>query len=93
MLGNDGIELLTIVLAKYVDDVSANIINESKYEIDVESKVKEESIDNCVGALFNLIFDCDDNKNRIVSRIDENSPNLIFLLTKIFSIYINSFFY
>lgn len=91
LIGNiGGVELLTMVLAKYVDDVSTNIVNESKYEIDVESKLKEESIDHCIVALFNLMFDCDDNKNRVVSRTDENSPNLIPLLTKIFNIYVDS---
>jgi hypothetical protein len=86
-LGNEGcVELLTSLLGKYVDNVSNDISNESIYEIDVEGKCKEEIIDYCVGALFNLMFDCDDNKNRIKN----TSPNLITLVTTIFTIYINS---
>ena len=95
LLGNEGaIQLLTSLLAKYVDDVSTSIINESKYEIDVEGKCKEDAIDYCVGALFNMMFDCDDNKNRIsttnTDNTDNTTPNLILVVTKIFTIYVSS---
>ena len=92
LLGNQGgVEILTSLLAKYVDDVSSstNGINESKYEIDVEAKCKEDAIDYCVGALFNMMFDCEDNKNRIANN-NTTTTTLILLVTKIFSIYVNS---
>lgn len=90
LLGTEGcVELLTSLLAKYVNNVSTNNINESKYEIDVEGKCKEETINYCTGALFNMMFDCDDNKNRL-SSTDDDTLNLILLVAKIFTIYVDS---